>query len=543
MRNVGTLLVGLLLLGGAAAIGWRVVLPALRAPKSSAAPTGEAADQTLPPDFVARFDAADDIEASELLFVGRERYTSAGQRAELTSLRVRRGSQARSRFVERLHAWIGQAQYVEARRELARFAGHWRAAAKDLDAMLDAAQELDVQRRLADADQLVEDRRYDAARESLDIPAGCFEPAANARIQQHRAKIDRRIRVRQHESANNIIVIDGGPVPEPKAGHPSAPPPLPGHPHADVKRLAEARALIAKAGALFRAGKHAQLAKAVEDLVGYFGDLKMVKRRIDGLRSVRAYARYKTIGFRGLFHATKVVVKGKRVSLTYTFASDDEYFDWEAMKLFPHADSGQFETARLGVRGTGVDGYVNRAFFSAEDVELSCEAHIQSPRSHGIGFVEAGNENRQVLLLATNHWFTEGENYVKQRPGHSILLIGKGVNNDVPVDSPETGFVFKGPSYTKPDPTPGARIKESIAMLGANVRATVEWRGRDSTLQVSARGDDGRGFKRHRPALYVVQAGVIFRNIRIRGRIDPAFEKERESELLDAVESALAERP
>jgi len=148
-----------------------------------------------------------------------------------------------------------------------------------------------------------------------------------------------------------------------------------------------------------------------------------------------------------------------------------------------------------------------------------------------------------VLLLATNHWFTEGENYVKKRPGHSMLLIGKGVNNDVPVDSPEIGFVFKGPSYTKPAPGPGARIEESIAMLGANAMAEVKSGGEKSTLRISARGDDGRGFKRHRPTLYVVQAGVIFRNIRIRGRIDPDFEKEREGELLDGVEAALADSP
>ena len=59
----------------------------------------------------------------------------------------------------------------------------------------------------------------------------------------------------------------------------------------------------------------------------------------------------------------------------------------------------------------------------------------------------------------------------------------------------------------------------------------------------NARGDDGRGFQRHRPTLFVVQAGVIFRNIRIRGRIDPAFEREREQELLDGVEAALADSP
>ena len=45
------------------------------------------------------------------------------------------------------------------------------------------------------------------------------------------------------------------------------------------------------------------------------------------------------------------------------------------------------------------------------------------------------------------------------------------------VDSPEIGFVFKGPSYTRPAPGPGARLEETIAVLGANVRAEVKLRG------------------------------------------------------------------
>jgi len=511
MRNVGSLAVGLVLLGGAALIGWKLVLPSLGRSRATVPTAPDATIKNLPADFVARFKAADDDDAADMLRLARDRYTLPSQKQQLATLREERGSGARKRFEDALDGLIAGSQYVEARMALARFTGNWKAFANGLEASLDETQATDLQRRLDDADQLLEDGRYDAARESLDIPAGRFERDEHERIQKHRTTIERRIRVRQYESNRHVPIIDNQPTPEAKAGHPSAPPSLPGHPHPDVKRLAEANALLAKAAKLFRAGKYGPLAKAAEELVGYYGDLKMVKRRT--------------------------------VTLTYTFASDDEYFDWEAIKLFPHADGGQFETARLGVRGTGVAGYVNRAFFAADDVEMSCEAHIQNPRSHGIGFIEAGNETRQVLLLCTNHWFTEGENYVKKRPGHSILLIGKGVNNDVPVDSPEIGFVFKGPSYTKPAPGPGAKIRESIAMLGANVRAEVRGRGGDSTLQVSARGDDGRGFKRHRPTLYVVQAGVIFRNIRIRGRIDPAFAHERESELLDEVESALADAP
>ena len=138
-----------------------------------------------------------------------------------------------------------------------------------------------------------------------------------------------------------------------------------------------------------------------------------------------------------------------------------------------------------------------------------------------------------ILLLATNHWFVEGENYVKKRPGHSMLLIGKGVNNDVSVDSPEIGFVFKGPSITKPAPRAGTEIGLKLVVEPGRARGEVSWKGKTGTMNVEAKGDDGRGFQRHRPTLYVIEAGVVFREVEIRGNLHPSFVGERERELLD----------
>jgi hypothetical protein len=541
-RNLGGAALGLILLCGAAILVWKFILPAMEPGGRPAPPPATDHVSRLPARFVEEFARADDFDAGEMLRAGREQYPLPSQRAELAELRAKRAPIVRARAEERIDQLIAELRFLDAVREARRYRSVWPDETADLEEVIGAAELEQIDQRTREAEQLVEEGRYVAARESLDVTPGLFHEESEALLAKARTIIERRIRVRSYEASRHGPVIDGGPTQPAKVGHPSPPPSLPGSPHADVRRLGDARRLLAKASALFRAGKYAPLAKAAEDLVGYFGDLKLVERRIDGLRAVRAYARYKTTGFAALFHATKVKRSGKSLSLTYTFASPDEHFDWEAMKLIPHADSGQFDPARNGVRGTGVAGYVHRAFFQ-DDVEIRCKATLQQPKSHGLAFVEAGREQRQVILLATNHWFTEGENYVKKRPGHSILLIGKGVNNDVPVDSPEIGFVFKGPSVAKPAPGPGAEISESLAVLGANVRATVSYRGDDGSLRVSARGDDGRGFRRHRPALFVVQAGVIFRDIHIRGKIDPKFEEERERELLDAIEAALAEAP
>ena len=67
--------------------------------------------------------------------------------------------------------------------------------------MVDAAQDEDVRRRMADADELIEAGRYDAARESLDIPKGLFEAEAFERLVQHRGKVERRIRADRVKAA------------------------------------------------------------------------------------------------------------------------------------------------------------------------------------------------------------------------------------------------------------------------------------------------------------------------------------------------------
>ena len=542
MRNVTASLIGIALLGAAGGIIWKVVLPRLDTGSHRKAPPSTTGLKGLPPELLSRLKRAGPYEVADILRTARERYSLPSQRSELAQIRVERLAAAKIHAQRQVDTFVEDLRYRDAIAEAARYRRAWRRKVDALEAGVRNAQREQIDARIAETDALVDDGRYQAARESLLVPDGLFEESEQKRLADHRATIDRRIRIRSYEPSRHAPVIEGDANNKAATGHPSPPPALPGHPHQDVRRLAEARTLHARAAKLFAASHYAQLAEAADQLVGYFGDLKFVSRRIDGLRAVRAYARYKTLGFKGLFHATKVVRRGKTITLTYTFATPDEHFDWEEMKVIPHADSGQFDEAKGGARGTGVIGYVNRAFFEG-DVLLECDAVLQAPRSHGIGFLQAGREQRQVLLLATNHWFTEGENYVKKRPGQSILLIGKGVNNDVPIDSPEVGFVFKGPSVSDPRPGPGAQIHELIEILGQNVRAEVSYRGNSGKLRVAARGDDGRGFERHRPALYVVQAGVTFKNVKIRGRVHPDFANEREQELLDEIDSALAETP
>jgi hypothetical protein len=167
------------------------------------------------------------------------------------------------------------------------------------------------------------------------------------------------------------------------------------------------------------------------------------------------------------------------------------------------------------------------------DVEIRCEVAPNKAQTHGLMFAQSELETRQLMWVVTNHWLVEGENYVLERPGHSILMFGKGVNNDVPVDSPEIGFIFRGATLTSPNPVTGEAFRISFSLRGDTMKGTIECRDGKGSRAGSALGDDGRGIERVRPGLIVIQNTVVFRDIVIQGRLHPSFEKRRIAQLLD----------
>ncbi len=54
-------------------------------------------------------------------------------------------------------------------------------------------------------------------------------------------------------------------------------------------------------------------------------------------------------------------------------------------------------------------------------------------------------------------------------------------------------------------------------------------------LTYHTKGDDGRSIKRLRPALFVIENGVVFSEIVIKGTLHARFESERVQELLDLI--------
>lgn len=533
MRSVKILVV-LLAFGATAFLVTRYFLPQggpdVPARPAPAPPTG------LDPGLRARLEAAPDLDAPAEFRLAMDEHRGRPAEVELRTLFAARAEVVRSLLEAEVEELLSSCRYRSAAALLDRYGAKWRLTAVEetvagMRAAMREEQAAQVEGRGEEADALVEAGRFEAAREALQTGWELEEPYA-AVLQELRDRTERRIRARSATPMARPVAPESAPAPVVLA-EPSAPPPLPGFPHPDVKRLREARDLYGKAMQLFQQSKHQRAADAVRDLLGYYGDLAFVRRRREAVDAMGLLARHGTSGVTGLFHAAAVKRDGKRIRLQYLFETPEEHLDWEAMPTIPHEKDGKFEPARGGVRGLGTTTYLLRAFF-ANDVRIRCVSRPQEIRSHGVAFCQHGLETRQIDLLVTNHWFTEGENYVKQRPGHSLLMIGKGVNADVPVDAPEVGFVFRGPSTTKPDPPAGAELGLSFELQGNRMTGDVSWKLETGTLREDAVGDDGRTIERLRPSLFVVDAAVLFREVVVEGVLHPDFEKTRVSELLAA---------
>jgi len=391
-------------------------------------------------------------------------------------------------------------------------------------------QRQQVEARKREATALYEADRHVAALESLRTDMQ-LEQAYRTELEKFSIELERRIRTGGYTTPPPARPAKPEPATSLRA-EPGPPPALPGLPHPDVKRLAEARDLLAKARQLFGARKYRPAARALGDLVGFYGDLRFVKGKRDAVVAMNALARHGAEGVGGLFHASSVKRRGKKVTLRYTFEGAEEFFDWEVLPTIPAGEDGEFLPARSGLRGLGAMACLLRASFQ-NDVEIRCTARPEALKTFGLVFCQDRLETRQLMWIVSNHWFVEGENYRKERPGHSILMFGKGVNNDVPVDSPEVGFIFRGATITKPELAAGGTCKLAFSLRGDTMAGRVVYRGRDGERSGKAVGDDGRGIERVRPGLIVLQNRVLFTDIVVEGRLHTDFEKRRVSELLD----------
>ena len=517
-------------------------------PRPAAAPQAPAPAQEelnrLPADLRGRLERADDLRAGELLRQAWPRYQGTEVQPLLRQYRKARGEQALRNLRATVEPLKDDFDYVAAAEIAERYLEAWRLspAERRIDNLLDELREEQsalVLRMEQEAGALADDERYDDAQLALRTEQRLENPYTR-RLAEMAAGMDRRIRVATapHQPGRIPTSVQRK-QPEPKTKKDPAPipqkPPEQKQPKPEplvVQRIQKAREMVTLARDLFTAKRADPALKQIQEVLEDYGDVDFVRNRREGLESMRSLIHYKRQGARALFHATKVAKRGRRLRLVYTFKRG-ELQDWEVLYTIAHKDVGDFERGQNGARGYGVSHFVHRAFFE-NNVKLSCITEPVRLRTHGLAFCEHDNETRQVMLLASNHWFYEGENYVLERPGHSLIFIGKGTNADVPIDSPDTGFIFLT-SKQNPVPKPRGTLALSLAMDKLRIEATVKISGQSESLRDEARGDDGRGIEKLRPALFVVENNVTFRKVVIEGVLHPEWEKLRVSELWDLV--------
>ncbi len=533
MSRVIRPLVWTIVLLAAAYVGWTYV--GKRRPKAPPPPAAPAPGLSET-EKSALADASDAL-APVLFRQAIDGARSPAVRAEIERLYAARADAAAEVVANDVLELRASHRYEEAVRAATRGASVWAGTAvvERADALvreLRAEQEEQVERRVEEAAALLVEGRFDGAREALRSSWQLEAPYAEA-LEEKAAELERRIRVREHEAARTPVTVAEKPAEARPKGAPPAPPPLPGAPHPDVKRLAEARALLAAARRAFNERRYQPAARALSDLVGFYGDLGYVSRRRDPIEALAALARHGVSGLVGLFHAAELKRNGAHVRLRYAFAKEEELSDWEPFQPVPHPGGGSYRRIADGVRGEGVMAFLLKAFFE-NDVSVRCVARARALRSHGLVFCQDELESRFLLWMVANTFFVEGENYVKERPGHSILMFGKGVNNDVPLDSPELGFIFRGDSITKPELAAGEEAILGFAARGDQMSGEVIFKGDRGGRSGSTLGDDGKGIERLRPGLVVLDSTVVFRDVLVEGNLHPEFERARVRALLEA---------
>ncbi len=539
MGHVVKVIAALLAIGAAVLLVRAFAWPGGADPERPATPPPASRAPGLDADVRQRLEAASDLLAPDLYREAMRDQTTPQARREVETLFRQRAERAWSNLRQRVETELESFRYAPAAALVERFRRAWagtEAARRTAGLLVElrAEQADQVAARREEAEALLERGRYDAARECLRTEWELEDPYRRE-LTAFAKTLERRIRVHQHEATPQPLPVETTPTGRPATvkSVPSSPPALPGYPHADVKRLADAKALLLQARKAFQASRYQPAVEALDNLLGYYGDLAYVDRRRDAVGAMTALASHKAKGVAGLFHATAASRRGRKVKLVYRFESVDEYGDWEALQTIPHKQAGEFATVRNGIRGTGGSAcYLHYGFFE-NDVAIRCVARPQRLQTHGLVFCQDGREMRQLMWIVTNHWFVEGENYKKARPGHSILMFGKGVNADVPVDSPDIGFIFRGASIMKPWPAEGAEVELSFELRGNQMAGELAYKGDRGGRRGSTVGDDGRSIERTRPGLIVIENSVTFREIVIEGRLHPSFEKKRVRELLE----------
>ncbi|MGQ0613575.1 MAG: hypothetical protein ACT4PV_07565 [Planctomycetaceae bacterium] len=535
MHRAVKLLLALALLGLGGLLVRDFALPALREKsRGSPPPPPSPIEPALPSGLAERVAAAPDLEAPAILREEMERQRDSSPTSPLRLLLDKRGETATAALERAVEAHLHQFRYRQAAEIAEEYRRAWRGTRAEaaITTLLDEVRALEsdlLLRRKAEAEALLDEGRIEGAREAL-VTNWELEPEYRKRLEEIALEIERRI-ARITFSPADPLVREPVRPPDRSVRDPAPPPPLPGPPHPDVKRLKEARALLVRGRMLYAGGKHEPAEKALKELTDSYGDLAFVRSRGEALDALRSLAAFGRGGGDALFHATSATRRGRVVKLQYLFASAREMADWEALKTIPHKEEGTFQAVRGGVQGSGVMTLCLRAAFE-NDVTIRAIAEPARLKTHGLAFCQTGDEARQIMLLVTNHWFVEGENYVLERPGHSLIMIGKGTNNDVPIDSPDIGFIFRVTSE-KPEVRPGGPANLRFRLDGETMEATVEAGGKDATIRGRAVGDDGRGMERVRPSLFVLENSVVFREVVVEGTLHASFEKERVRELLD----------
>ncbi|MCU0725704.1 MAG: protein kinase [Planctomycetes bacterium] len=234
------------------------------------------------------------------------------------------------------------------------------------------------------------------------------------------------------------------------------------------------------------------------------------------IAKMRALARLERDGPAALFHGKVDLRRERDITIRYTFETAAEEEDWTFIKPFADPRLGSFDHREEGMHGRGVGALVHSAVFEATTLRMFAKIRADVPHDFGMAFFEPEDMMRYFLFTVQNRFFTIGKDR-KPVEENVVWVFGGGAWSAT--DPGNIGFVFKAKS-----PQPPVSAGEWLDLDSTFDRDRVSMTVKKSTpITGSSLGDDGYRFPALRPAVYVLGAEAVFKEIVLTGTLSEGW--------------------
>ncbi|MHC4820659.1 MAG: protein kinase family protein, partial [Planctomycetota bacterium] len=288
---------------------------------------------------------------------------------------------------------------------------------------------------------------------------------------------------------------------------------------------------------LFRSARDAQKAnqfgvaeRGFYRLLKEFPDAEVVRNYRVEVRQRLADVIKKGKGVAGLFQG-QVVLRGRKINLTYEFDNESEAADWEVEHPFMVQQKSEWKVDRGELSGQGAGCWLHRAHFKPGTFSMNFRIRPGVPaQDMGVLLMEPKELMNHLMFTIGNQFFQLGKGSGRYAiPGNVIFVFGKGMWKDTDPDM--VGFV-----YTENSEEPKVKARRWTESEIQVSKDKAKWTLKGKAFSGRTFGDNNYRITGIRPALFVLLSEARFDEIVIEGELDPDWVKAERARVFPPIE-------